>query len=225
MKTCDEMVTSLLERRERYKIEQRRKRRMMAAGAAACCVVLLFAAGIYQGASKVPEAGQTAVPEPTNVFVWNRVEPEELQRLAVCFRETTRELWLEQYPIQIAEREHTDFFLGYEIGKENGQPTDRITLGNIRGQDAEGHTWSLYADSDGGDPRMKQDDLVAYFCELPQQTELSEIGSYEVFLGESQSTGALYAVYRQNGVTVRMEYQGTREAFSALLREQLEQTW
>lgn len=49
MKNCDEMVSSLLERRERYVCEQKKKRRIVCGTAASlCCVCLtaLFAVGV-----------------------------------------------------------------------------------------------------------------------------------------------------------------------------------
>jgi hypothetical protein len=49
MKNCDEMVSSLLERRERYVCEQKKKRRIVCGTAASLCYVCLtalFAVGV-----------------------------------------------------------------------------------------------------------------------------------------------------------------------------------
>lgn len=52
MKNCDEMVNSLLERRERYAAEQKKKRRVIVrAATSACCVCLvaLMGVGVWRG--------------------------------------------------------------------------------------------------------------------------------------------------------------------------------
>lgn len=47
MKTCDEMMNSLFERRKQYVAAQRKKKKMLASGAASLCAVSLLGGGVW----------------------------------------------------------------------------------------------------------------------------------------------------------------------------------
>ncbi len=88
MKTCDEMVNSLLERRAKHLTAQKKKKRVLVSTATSLCVVALVGIAVWQmpdEASKPPVVSQgtkatqtmqsgttqpTKVPEPTYNIVW-----------------------------------------------------------------------------------------------------------------------------------------------------------
>lgn len=84
MKNCDEMVNSLLERRDRYEAEKKRKRSVMIRAAApVCCVCLIALLGVGSwigGAFNKAEPKQTPeIPEQTSEVTENGVVSETEQ--------------------------------------------------------------------------------------------------------------------------------------------------
>ena len=81
MKTCDEMVNSLLERRDSYVVEQNRKRKIVTrAVASVCCfsLVALLGFGLWQGGmfDNTPSAtinNSASIPEKDDVVVNEKV--------------------------------------------------------------------------------------------------------------------------------------------------------
>lgn len=81
MKSCDEMVNSLLERRDRYEAEKKRKRSaLIRAAAPVCCVCLAALLGIgaaMSGALGKAEPKRTSgIPGQTSVGKDNGIAPE-----------------------------------------------------------------------------------------------------------------------------------------------------
>lgn len=65
MKTCDEMVNSLLERRAAYLTVQRKKKKVLASAVVSLCVVVLVGVAVWQGVdwtAQPPVAPNTANP-------------------------------------------------------------------------------------------------------------------------------------------------------------------
>lgn len=82
MKNCDEMINSLLERREQYIVKQKRKRKMLTrAVTVMCCVCLvtLLGLGIWQGdrLNSLPAhtTGDAIYPDIKNTFNESKGEP------------------------------------------------------------------------------------------------------------------------------------------------------
>ena len=65
MKTCDEMMHSLLERREQYVAAQRKKNRMLAGAAASLCVVALVGVTVWQGGDWLTQSAPIKVADTT----------------------------------------------------------------------------------------------------------------------------------------------------------------
>ena len=65
MKTCDEMMHSLLERREQYVAAQRKKNRMLAGAAASLCVVALVGVTVWQGGDWLTQPAPIKVADTT----------------------------------------------------------------------------------------------------------------------------------------------------------------
>lgn len=64
MKTCDEMVNSLLERREQYAAVQKKKKRVLVSTTASLCVVAMVGVAVWQGVDWV--AQPTVTPDDSN---------------------------------------------------------------------------------------------------------------------------------------------------------------
>lgn len=64
MKTCDEMVNSLLERRAQYASAQRKKKKVLASAVVSLCVVALVGVAVWQGADRT--AQPPIAPDDTN---------------------------------------------------------------------------------------------------------------------------------------------------------------
>lgn len=75
MKTCDEMVNSLLERRAQYAAEQKRKRKVLTrivTSMCCVCLVTLLGFGMWQGGmfTLPPEQTPTVTPAPDTFAMW-----------------------------------------------------------------------------------------------------------------------------------------------------------
>lgn len=66
MKTCDEMVHSLLERREQYAATQKKKKRVLVSTITSLCVVAMVGVAVWQGVDWV--AQPTVTPDDTNAM-------------------------------------------------------------------------------------------------------------------------------------------------------------
>lgn len=65
MKSCEEMVASLLDRRDRYAAARKRRRRAAARVGAGClCLAVLLGAGLWTGGTAVPSAPPTESAPP-----------------------------------------------------------------------------------------------------------------------------------------------------------------
>ena len=229
MKTCEEMVNSLFERREQYRIEQKKRRKQIAKiTTSVCCVAIVAFMSIWYGnrfgtnaTSENSFRGSQPIETPTeDHFHWNTVLKEAHTRLAVAFEETTCEEWLKKFPMKLPEDMSCQFALGYEIDKETAQPTDEVVSGYISGTDTDGNTILLHASFYKEAFKLNRDLLYLYFSAVPENIELSKIANHDVFLGTGQgSNEILYAIYNQDGITVMMEFRGKeQDKFPAILR-------
>lgn len=80
MKNCDEMINSLLERRERYVIEQKRKRRKITrtvTSMCCACLVVLLGYGVWLGGMSDTTPPVTS-DDPINIGEKDFINPDEL---------------------------------------------------------------------------------------------------------------------------------------------------
>lgn len=237
MKTSDEMVRSLLSRREAYAVEQRRKRKIAARiTASVCCVgmVILLGVGLMRSGwrnadvqgSSANTADANKLQAPVDCWednlCWNSVEKRADARVAAAFSDVTKKDWLSQYAVNLPDDlHHEKFALGYEINKDTAQPTDVPVRGYASFVLADDSTVTLdtvhekkYA--------LHQENLLFYFYSVPEKMDLSKINGKDVFLGEDQANGKWYAVFHQKGTTCFAEFTGDdSRTFSAFLHDLL----
>lgn len=187
-------------------------------GTMAACVVLMIGAF-----TAIPTFWQEGGRTPAeNQLIWNSVAKKEAGRLAVVFEETSREDWLDNFPIELPGNVSCQFSLGYGIDKETAQPTEEVVLGYMSGTDEEGNSILLHASYCEKEFHLNQDALLFYFSTAPEEWKLSKIAEQDAFLGEDEERQTSYALYDQQGIAVLVEGRGqSRDEFSTMLRAML----
>lgn len=227
MKNYEEVTHGLLERRDRYVMEQKKKRkRMMGVFTflGCFCLIALVVIGVWRnGVLTTPpvtldndssisgnHADQSTLPVQNDTIVWNEdyITSSASARLAGHFETVSEEQWLSVYPIVLPNNMEWKYSLVYEITKDNGV-TDTVMCGHILAKDNTDGWISIFVGKGSGPATS----ILAECYEVSLNE--STINNKSVFLGAKGSTR--YAALEINGWDCYIEIHDMSEAISLQL--------
>ena len=209
MKTCDEMVNSLLERREQYAAAQKRKRTGIARAAASmCCVCLvaLMGIGVWNG-------GMFDAASPGQTIVINEIErvPKDKMNIRLHsedFVAMTREEMAAYYGVDYVPAVPEDMKPWEEeqsgIYRRNGGTGEVYWDADILNYSNEDFTRTLHVEVDKGN------DLLPDYFFFEGSEEESVINNIKILIGRSKD-GCYYTEFTYHGVGFHMNAEGVTE--------------
>ena len=222
MKSCEEMMDSLLARREAYRIQQKKRRTVLTRTAASLCLAALLGAAVWQGIGWRSDVREPAPADGEVVFHSVDSFPQNNSYIAI--------LWEDFVPMT---REQLNAYYGVDVfptvPRDLQETEENETLGIFR---RDGGTGEVYWDStllaydstDGS--RTLQVEISK--CDLPasdylfldpalEKLEKSVVGGVEMTLAQT-ADGTLDAQFLYRDVDFRVTAQGlSREEFVAVL--------
>ncbi len=238
MKNCDEMLNSLLERRERYAAEKKRKRKLaLRVAGSACCVCLTILLGFGIGQKKTapkqtaPDAiypgikdhfdeknGESADdPVQNNKIVINQINVLFSDKMNVClleedFVEMTRMEMIAYYGVNYIPQLPADICAWQDersgIYMQDGEVYWDADILNFSNAD---FTRKVHLEVG------KVSDISRDYFYLEATQEKSVVNNLEVFIGRSED-GYYYADFVCQGVTFVLDAKGvTEDEFLAIL--------
>lgn len=216
MKNCDEMVSSLLERRDRYAAEQKRKRKVITrAASSVCCVCLIVLLGFGIFNSKSPDE-----PIASNRIVINSIDGASSDKMNIClhtedFVEMSRDEMISYYgvnyipevppDIKAWEDERSGIYIGDSGTGEVYWDVDILNYSN------EDFTRNVHLEV------TKAHSIVRDYVFLNGTEEKSLINNVEVLLGKAEN-GFYYAEFTYKGVGFLLDTEGlTQDEFVAVI--------
>lgn len=216
MKNCDEMVSSLLERRDRYAAEQKRKRKVIArAASSVCCVCLvaLLGFGIFNG--KSPDE-----PAASDMIVINSIDGVSSDKMNIClhtedFVEMSRDEMISYYGVNYIPEVPSDINAWEDersgIYMRNGGTGEVYWDVDILNYSNEDFTRNIHIEV------TKARSIVRDYMYLNGAEEKSLISNVEVLLGKAEN-GFYYAEFTYNGVGFLLDAEGlTQDEFVAVI--------
>lgn len=216
MKNCDEMVSSLLERRDRYAAEQKRKRKVITRAASSVCCVCLIALlgfGIFNGKSHDE-------PAASNRIVINSIDGVSSDKMNIClhiedFVEMSRDEMISYYGVNYIPEVPPDIKAWedersgiYMRGSGTGEVYWDVDILNYSNED---FTRNVHLEV------SKAHSIARDYMYFNGTEEKSLINNVEVLLGKAEN-GFYYAEFTYNGVGFLLDTEGlTQDEFVAVI--------
>lgn len=216
MKNCDEMVSSLLERRDRYAAEQKRKRKVIVRAASSVCCVCLIALlgfGIFNG--KSPDE-----PAASDRIVINSIDGVSADKMNVClhtedFVEMSREEMISYYGVNYIPEVPSDIKAWENeqsgIYMRDGGTGEVYWDADILNYSNEDFTRNVHLEV------AKARSIARDYMFFNGAEEKSLINNVEVLLGKAEN-GFYYAEFTYKGVDFLLDTEGlTQDEFVAVI--------
>lgn len=221
MKSCEEMMHSLLARREAYRMQQKRRRAVLTRTAASLCLAALLGVAVWQGIAWHADIREPAPADGDGAVVFHSTDSFHQNKSYIAI------LWEDFVPMT---REQLRAYYGVNVfptvPRDLQETEENETLGIFR---RDGGTGEVYWDStllaydstDGS--RTLQVEISK--CDLPASDDLfcdpalekSVVGGVEMTLAQT-ADGAMDAQFLYQDVDFRVTAQGlSREEFVAVL--------
>ncbi len=235
MKTCDEMMNSLFERRKQYVAAQRKKKKMLASGAASLCAVSLLGGGVWYLGQPRHNAPVTVTPNgdaQTTITVDNKVTTTTLTTGNGTQTPTTTTAVDKDKLLVMGDKPDTYGADELDSGFKKGEPispllkeamelykdTDAVYAVLVAINSPYGFYPSISLDDDA-DPSLDPGYYNAYhqFMETDEmvQLEAEKQAAYEAYI---EAENALLKAVNEGSATTeqRLEYSSKHEAYRTL---------